>query len=145
MDQPLTAEQILTRLTSGDNAGEWGDAFAKLSAKYSRDALKAWAVAEEDTHNNRAFEPNELGDEIERVYRDAWETPGAFVEERIIEEQKEFGDTGEQAGFDKFLRMFGNHINWEQAADDPEVTDGYTLIMLDPENSRTAHAFEMDA
>lgn len=152
MTENLTAKQIHARLTSADNVygppgtsdmDEWGKVFAELFGKYSRDALIAWTQAQADFDSTATFAPDDLDDEMHRTYRQQWETPGAFVEGRIVEEQKDYGDDEERKGFEKFVRMFGAHVDWDQAADDVEITEGYTLITLDPESS--VYAFEMDA
>lgn len=152
MTEALTAKQIHARLTSADNiygppgtseTDDWGKAFAEVSDKHSRDALIAWTQAQDDFDSSATFEPDDLDDEMHRTYRQQWETPGAFVAGRIVEDQKECGDEGEQKGFEKFVRMFGTHVDWDQAADDAEITDGYHLITLDTESS--VYAFEMDA
>lgn len=123
---------------------EWAQALSAAAGEFGHDALVAWAEAQGDFSTDRTFGPDELNDEIRRVYRYEWDSPAAFVRERVVNDFCESGEKDEGVGIRRFLATFGPHVEWQNAADDGNVTVGYTLIKLDPENSRVVHAFELD-
>lgn len=149
MTEQLTAAQIRVRLESNlygyhEGGDDWDYELAELLSAQDLDAAIAWTHATEQHDSDTTFGPDDIADDFQRVYRECWENATEFAQ-HVAEGETEMGDPEESKGRAWFLEHYGRYINWQEFAESPEIVGTYSMIMLDPENSREVHAFEMEA
>lgn len=146
----LTAAQIRARIAEGydidrEDGDEWDEVLFRLSnCDGEEPAMIALTHAQEEYDEDETFDPEEFNELFQRKFRGTHETAAAFAE-HVATGETEMGDPEEAKGRAWFLENYGRYIDWQQFADSPAITGTYELIMLDPENSREVHAFEMEA
>lgn len=143
----LTADPLIRKMDAPTS--EWVEVLADMIGERQGSApLIAWTYAQElyagRTSIEQEFDPEEFAESFERIYRQKHETAAAFAEHEANQET-EMGGEAEQRARAWFMERYGRYTDWEQVAGSPVITDSFTLIALDPENSRIVHAFEMDA
>lgn len=149
MAEQLTAAQIRTRLESDqygyhDDGDDWDYALAELLRMYGLDVAIAWTYAHEQHDKDVTFSPDDIDNDFQRVYQQQWDTAAEFAQ-HVAEGETEMGDPEESKGRAWFLENYSEFIDWQRFAESPKIGNSYSLIMLDPENSRVVYAFEMDA
>lgn len=146
----LNAEQIRGRIVQGydpnhEDADEWDEVLYRLSnCDGEEPAMIALTIAQEQHDEDATFDPEGFNDLFQRTFRGRHETAAKFAE-HVAEGETEMGDEEEQKGRAWFLENYGEFIDWQKFAESPQIVNTYSLIMLDPENSREVHAFEMEA
>ena len=142
---PATIRALITSgILADDPDDEWTKILTTMITSGHRDGIIAYTYAMEEHAPDLRCDPDTFAEEFKRLYREEWETAAEFAK-HVAEGETEMGDEGEQQGRAWFLKHYGRYINWQQFAESATISDTYSLIRLDPENSRTIHAFEMEA
>lgn len=145
----LNSAQIRERIAFGydpsrEDADAWDVALDEINETHGENPMIALTYAQEQHEKDETFDPEEFSDLLQRTYRQCWETAAKFAE-HVAEDEAEMGDPEEAKGRVWFLEKYGRFIDWQEFADSPEIVNTYSLVSLDPENSREVYAFAMEA
>lgn len=143
----LTAAQIRARIEANEygyheDGNDWDYELAELLAGNELDAVTAWTHAQEQFDSDAVFSPSDIHEAFRESYRQQWDTKAEFAR-WVADDEADMGDKEEESkGRRWFLKHYGEFIDWDKFAESPQLVNTYSLIMLDPQNSRVVHAFQ---